>query len=103
MGDTQLVLPINSSLSATVDQGSMMSKTSTTASKDFKEDTMSLNGKNVVIQDNPRVVAVLKRCRENAQDLYGADGKVLIEKDEWTKYKVKIISNNNFPTAAGLA
>jgi hypothetical protein len=29
--------------------------------------------------------------------------KVLIRKDEWKEYKLRIVSHNNFPTAAGLA
>lgn len=43
--DEELILPVNSSLSGTIDQGAMCSTTTITASKSFAEDTMTLNGK----------------------------------------------------------
>lgn len=101
--DTKLVLPINSSLSLTVDQGSMMSKTTITASKSFNGDTMSLNGKSVNIQDNSRMTSVIETLRKRAQNFYDIKGTLVIRKDDWPRFKLQIVSENNFPTAAGLA
>jgi hypothetical protein len=44
-----LILPINSSLSATLDQAQLKTVTSVTASKTFENDKMWLNGKSVSI------------------------------------------------------
>lgn len=43
--DEKLILPINSSLSGTIDIDAMCSTTTITASKTFTADTMSLNDK----------------------------------------------------------
>lgn len=48
------------------------------------------------------MVACLREIRERARDGV-VDGKVVIPVAEWSQYKLKIISHNNFPTAAGLA
>lgn len=43
--DEQLILPVNSSLSLTLHQDTLRSKTQIVASKQFQQDTMILNGK----------------------------------------------------------
>ncbi len=101
--DTKLILPINSSLSGTIDQGSMRSKTTIIASKDFEKDEMTLNGKIENITSSKRLNAVLELIRSRAEDLVDAEGKVLIKKEDWPAYKIRVVSENNFPTAAGLA
>ena len=50
-----------------------------------------------------RISAVLGEIRKRAADYTDADGKVLIKKEDWSQYKLRIVSHNNFPTAAGLA
>lgn len=45
--DENLILPINSSISATLNQRDLKTTTTIVASKDFKEDRMWLNGKYV--------------------------------------------------------
>ncbi len=101
--DEVRILPVNSSLSGTIDQGSMRSKTTIIASKSFEKDEMTLNGKVENITGSKRLNAVLVELRKRAGDLTAADGKVLIKKEDWANYKIRVISENNFPTAAGLA
>eukprot|EP00461_Guttulinopsis_vulgaris_P003208 UN03209 len=101
--DENLILPINSSLSGTIDQESMRSKTTIIASKEFAEDSMTLNGKDEKFKQSKRLNAVYEAVRARAEDYVDENGKVLIKKEEWADYKIKVISENNFPTAAGLA
>jgi diphosphomevalonate decarboxylase len=98
----QLLVPINSSLSAAIDQGSMKSLTTIIASKSFASDTMVLNDKEESIDRNPRMKDVIAQLRRRAQPLV-IDGQTKIAAADWNNYKLKIISVNNFPTAAGLA
>jgi len=103
--DTQLLLPINSSISGTLSQDVLCSTTRIIASKTFDANKMWLNG--VEVPDftaNKRFRTVVKECQERANDLVSADGsKVLIAKADWPQYKLHVVSRNNFPTAAGLA
>jgi len=59
-----------------------------------------LNGKETVI--NGRGVAVLREIRKLAQDRV-VHGEVVVKKEDWPHYKVRISSVNTFPTGAGLA
>lgn len=52
---------------------------------------------------NPRVQAVLREIRARAGDKLAEDGSVLVAKADWPQYHFHIVSENNFPTAAGLA
>lgn len=99
--DEELILPINSSLSCTIDQESMCSRTTITASKEFPATTMVLNGKEEAI--NKRTQRVLAALLARAEDYKAENGAVLVHKHEWPAYKLRIVSHNNFPTAAGLA
>eukprot|EP01006_Ploeotia_vitrea_P042214 TRINITY_DN66613_c7_g5_i1.p1 TRINITY_DN66613_c7_g5~~TRINITY_DN66613_c7_g5_i1.p1 ORF type:complete len:418 (-),score=240.00 TRINITY_DN66613_c7_g5_i1:79-1332(-) len=101
--DTQLILPVNSSLSGTIDMESMRSKTTAVASMEFKEDKMWLNGAEEDMSKSKRLSNVLRAIRERAQTVTDKDGKVLVKAEDWPKYRVQIVSENNFPTAAGLA
>ena len=108
--DTKLILPTNSSLSLTLDQDSLNSNTTVVASKDFEQDQFFLNGKEINISDSKRMVAVISQMRANAQACVfttASDSKsteeVKISSEEWSQYKLKFVSHNNFPTAAGLA
>jgi len=96
------LVPINSSLSAGIDQGSMKSLTTITASKSFAADSMTLNGKVESIDANPRMKDVIHLLRSRAQPLV-VDGVEKIAAKDWPQYKLRIVSVNNFPTAAGLA
>lgn len=96
------LVPVNSSLSAGIDQGSMKSLTTIIASKSFIGDTMVLNGKEESIDRNPRMKGVIQNLKARAQPLI-VDGVTKITAEDWAAYKLKIVSVNNFPTAAGLA
>ena len=87
--DEKLILPINDSLSVTLSQGQMQAKTTVAASEAFAADRIWLNGREETVEGNPRLVNCLNQVRKAA-----AKGRGL---------KVHICSENNFPTAAGLA
>ncbi len=101
--DEQLVLPVNSSLSLTLHMDSLRSRSTIAASTEFKADTMVLNGQEVPIAENKRLSKVIQVMRERAEDLVSKEGKLLVKKENWHLYKLRIESENNFPTAAGLA
>lgn len=91
----ELILPINDSISMTLDANEMSAKTTVSASESFKQNRMWLNGDEVAFEDNPRVM----RCVEGVQRLALANGELKFP----LSWKLHIASYNNFPTAAGLA
>ncbi|XP_043463230.1 diphosphomevalonate decarboxylase [Leptopilina heterotoma] len=88
--DENLILPINDSISATLDTEQLCAKTTIMASPDFKKDQIWLNGKEETI--NKRLQNCLQEMKKRAQ----------VENDV-LQWKIHICSENNFPTAAGLA
>ncbi|XP_033223184.1 diphosphomevalonate decarboxylase [Belonocnema kinseyi] len=88
--DENLILPINDSISATLDTEQLCAKTTIMASPDFKKDQIWLNGKEESI--NKRLQNCLLEMKKRAQ----VGNEVL-------QWKLHICSENNFPTAAGLA
>lgn len=80
--DTCLNLPTNSSLSITIHHKSLCSNTSVSASLTGK-DRLTLNGSEELV--NERMEKVLSLVRQDSSS------------------KVDVVSNNNFPTAAGVA
>lgn len=84
--DEELILPLNSSLSITLDQKDLCTKNQVYTDSTISEDTLSINGLNYPL-DTPRYVSCLKKLRE------------LSDRQD----RVCIQSTNNFPTAAGLA
>ncbi|KAL7735271.1 hypothetical protein ACLKA6_017979 [Drosophila palustris] len=91
----ELILPINDSISMTLDANEMSAKTTVTASESFKENRMWLNNEEVPFEENAR----LMRCLEGVQRLALANGAQKFP----LSWKLHIASYNNFPTAAGLA
>jgi len=91
--DEKLILPINDSVSVTLSSEQMHAKTTVTASPDFKQDNIWLN-KELQAQSG-RLAGCLEEVRSCARKLESP--KV---SPDW---KVHICSENNFPTAAGLA
>jgi len=76
--------------------------TTIAASKDFVEDKLWLNGKEITI--NSRGQACLREIRNLAQNRYDSTtGELLVEQNDWPQYHVHICSINTFPTGAGLA
>lgn len=86
----ELILPINDSLSATLNTDFMSAKTTILASPELKENKFWLNGKEESF-DNPRLVNCLKDIRERAKEV----------SPELLTWNIAICSENNFPTAAG--
>lgn len=83
--DQQLIIPMNSSLSLTLD--AFYSETQVTFSKDFSADSFYLNGQQQSPQENKKIVSFLNRAR------------TLANVNEFAKVE----SENFVPTAAGLA
>jgi len=93
---TALNLPINSSVSCTLDTVDLRAKTTVTLSSDLKEDRLWLNGVEESVSKNKRILAVLRLVREIAAEQGGKAAK----RAGW---KAHVVSANSFPTAAGLA
>jgi len=87
--DEKLILPINDSISVTLSSKHMHAKTSVAMSPDFERDRLWLNGQEESVETNQRLLNCLREVRKRA----GAQDQC----------KVHINSENNFPTAAGLA
>ena len=81
-------------MSVTLSSEQMHAKTSVMASKDFLSDRIWLNGAEESASSG-RLASCLASVREAAR----AQGKTSVD----TEWKVHICSENNFPTAAGLA
>ena len=96
--NTALNLPLNSSLSVTLGLDEMYAKTTVAISKNFNEDKFWLNGKKQDIKKNERIQKCLKELRRMARKRKGSK-----DKDCLSKQHLHICSENNFPTAAGLA
>jgi diphosphomevalonate decarboxylase len=87
--DEKLLLPINSSLSVTLSPVHMGTTTTAAASASWEGDRLWLNGREEDVNAE-RIQNCLKAIRARA----GKDAP---------KGGVRIVSENNFPTAAGLA
>ncbi|RZC33384.1 diphosphomevalonate decarboxylase [Asbolus verrucosus] len=90
--DEDLILPINDSLSSTLSTDYMCSKTTIMVSPTFKENRFWLNNKEVTF-DSERLNNCLNEVKRRASPTCG----------ELLQWKLHICSENNFPTAAGLA
>ncbi|KAG6417367.1 hypothetical protein SASPL_119521 [Salvia splendens] len=100
--DEELILPINDSISVTLDPGHLCTTTSVAVSPAFTHDRIWLNGKEVSLSGG-RFQNVLREIRSRATDYEDEKRGIKITKKEWEKLRVHIVSYNNFPTAAGLA
>lgn len=96
--DKTLNLPTNSSISVTLAQEDLRTLTSVATSPDFNADNLWLNGKEEGIKGE-RTIACLKDLRKLRKELEDSDSS-LPKLSEWGLH---IVSENNFPTAAGLA
>ncbi|MBN1328286.1 MAG: diphosphomevalonate decarboxylase [Candidatus Heimdallarchaeota archaeon] len=83
--DEELIIPMNNSISLTID--SLTTYTTVEFSQDFLEDSFILNNEKQIEKALERVVKHLNLLRSLAK----------------VDLKAKVISKNNFPTAAGLA
>ncbi|KAJ5105431.1 Diphosphomevalonate decarboxylase [Penicillium alfredii] len=98
--DVTLNLPTNSSLSVTLSQRSLRTLTTASCSANYPTaDTLSLNGKPQDIQSSKRTLACLSNLRALRQAIEDADSSL----SKLSALPLRIVSENNFPTAAGLA
>ncbi|KAI9930870.1 hypothetical protein ASPWEDRAFT_34632 [Aspergillus wentii DTO 134E9] len=98
--DPTLNLPTNSSLSVTLSQRSLRTLTTASCSAVYPAaDELILNGKPQDIQSSKRTLACLASLRSHRQAVEAADPSL----PKLSTFPLRIVSQNNFPTAAGLA
>ncbi|XP_067054146.1 diphosphomevalonate decarboxylase-like [Acropora muricata] len=96
--DEELILPLNSSLSVTLGIDELHSITTVAVGPDFCEDCLWLNGRKHDIAEMPRIQKCLSKIREFSK-CNPPNCSLSYIKDCY----IHICSENNFPTAAGLA
>ncbi|XP_075979994.1 mevalonate diphosphate decarboxylase [Anticarsia gemmatalis] len=92
--DEELILPLNDSVSATLDTSVMCAKTSVCARSSFAEDEIWLNKEKVSFSKR------LQNCLREIKARAAAEKTV---DEAFLERKIHVCSENNFPTAAGLA
>ncbi|GAA5993283.1 hypothetical protein JCM10908_001411 [Rhodotorula pacifica] len=100
--DTTLILPTNSSLSVTLSQDHLRSLTSAkciTTAATTTGDRLWLNGEEEEIKEGGRTHRCLAELRKMRKDFESRDDSL----PKLSTYPLHIASENNFPTAAGLA
>lgn len=105
--DKNLILPTNSSLSVTLDQSDLRS-TTTARLLDFEapSDKLWLNGSEEVIAENSRLgncISELRRLKARFEQQDRDQGQDSTSDLPESRRALVIASENNFPTAAGLA
>ncbi|XP_022893879.1 diphosphomevalonate decarboxylase MVD1, peroxisomal-like [Olea europaea var. sylvestris] len=100
--DEKLILPINDSISVTLDPSHLCTTTTVAVSPDFTHDRMWLNGKEIPLSGG-RYQNCLRELRARASEVEDEEKGIQITKKDWEKLHVHVASYNNFPTAAGLA
>jgi diphosphomevalonate decarboxylase len=102
-----LIIPANSSLSITIDQNDLCSKTLVElhSQEGGLPIELILNGKQEKISERlVRIVEIMKERTKGVKVIDKTTGdQVDITKDEILKLKLRITSVNNFATASGLA
>ncbi|XP_058468264.1 diphosphomevalonate decarboxylase [Malaya genurostris] len=93
--DEDLILPLNDSVSATLSTDHLRTKTTISACENYEANKILLNGIEESFE-NPRLV----RCLNEMKKLAGRSSKCNPRILGW---KVHVETENNFPTAAGLA
>ncbi|KAI9797801.1 MAG: diphosphomevalonate decarboxylase [Piccolia ochrophora] len=97
--DSALNLPTNSSLSVTLSQADLRTHTTASCSATFSSpDTLLLNSESQDIT-TPRTSACLSLLRASRKSLESADPSL----PQLASLPLRLVSTNNFPTAAGLA
>ncbi|GAA5935548.1 diphosphomevalonate decarboxylase MVD1 [Sporobolomyces koalae] len=97
--DTALILPTNSSLSVTLDQDDLRSLTTARVIETGTHDRLWLNGIEEQITPGSRIETCLKELRHIRNEFESKDTNL----DKIAHHPLHIASENNFPTAAGLA
>eukprot|EP00667_Euglena_gracilis_P016554 EG_transcript_17330 len=88
--DEELIVPLNDSYSITLSTAKFRTKTTVMASDQFEKDELWLNGKEVNVGASVRLQNVLTAIRSRCSP-------------EHAQLKIRAVSENNFPTAAGMA
>lgn len=96
--DKDLNLPTNSSISVTLAQDDLRTLTSVCTRPELTDDKLVLNGKEESLASE-RTQNCLKDLRQLRKELENSDAKL----PKFSEWKLTIVSENNFPTAAGLA
>ncbi|KAF4551831.1 Diphosphomevalonate decarboxylase [Elsinoe fawcettii] len=96
--DPSLNLPTNSSLSVTLSQSDLRTHTTASCSPSYSADSLTLNGSPQDIS-GARTQACLYELRSLRRALESSTPSL----PPLSTYPLKIVSQNNFPTAAGLA
>lgn len=96
--DAKLNLPTNSSISVTLAQDDLRTLTSAATGPDFPEDKLWLNGKEESLSSE-RTQNCLADLRALRREMESRDSSL----PTMSQWKLHIVSENNFPTAAGLA
>lgn len=102
--DEDLILPTNSSLSCTLSQDQLQTRTSVSLSSAYTKDRLWLNGKEEDVSKSTRLRNCLtetRRLRSEFEASLEKKGGPSVPK--LSQYFVHAASINNFPTAAGLA
>ncbi|CAD5325781.1 unnamed protein product [Arabidopsis thaliana] len=100
--DEVRILPVNDSISVTLDPDHLCTVTTVAVSPAFDRDRMWLNGKEISLSGS-RYQNCLREIRSRAGDVEDMEKGIKIRKKDWEKLNLHIASHNNFPTAAGLA
>ncbi|KAJ2781405.1 diphosphomevalonate decarboxylase [Coemansia javaensis] len=98
--DPTLILPTNSSLSVTLSQDHLSTRTTVRASPDFGGDRLWLNGAEEDVGASRRLANAIATARGLRAALEDQAGGGAVPLSQWP---VHVCSENNFPTAAGLA
>ncbi|PMD27218.1 Diphosphomevalonate decarboxylase [Hyaloscypha hepaticicola] len=96
--DPKLNLPTNSSVSVTLSQADLRTHTTAACSSSFTEDTLLLNSSPQDVS-GARTQACFRELRSLRAALESADPSL----PKLSPLPLRIVSENNFPTAAGLA
>ena len=96
--DAKLNLPTNSSLSVTLSQADLRTLTTASCSTTYKEDILLLNGAPSDLT-GARTQACLRELRSLRAALESQDASL----PKLSTMPLLLVSENNFPTAAGLA
>lgn len=96
--DTKLNLPTNSSISVTLDQAHLRTLTTVSTSPKYTKSRLLLNSNEEAL-DKPRLIAVLQTLKDLRKQVETQDSSL----PKFSEWELLIVSENNFPTAAGLA
>ncbi|KAG2232605.1 diphosphomevalonate decarboxylase [Thamnidium elegans] len=101
--DIDLILPTNSSISVTLSQDILHSKTTISTSPEFSQDRLWLNGIEEDITKNKRMHNCFRETRAIRKEMEDKAESAGSPIENLSTYPVHVCSENNFPTAAGLA